>query len=353
MDLSTYFTDFLQAIRPTDEQRSALKNGHTLLRGRLNEYEPLKAAIVTTFLQGSYRRSTALRPAPKQRSDVDIVVVTRLHEVEYTPAEALDLFKPFMEKYYSGTYRMQGRSIGVSQKRVDMDLVVTSAPPESIMGILPADGDADQSIEDESRSAQIRKAAETVAWKTAALRIPNRDAMMWEDTHPLLQLDWTREKNAATNGHFVNVVKALKWWRYAQHPDSGSPRSYPLERIIAECCPDGICNVAEGVTRTLEAIVDHYRSGKPVLAAHGASADVLRRVSDAEFHQFYQLATGAARLARRAFSVEEDVDECARLWHELFGDAFPEPPRNEGDDGPKGGFTPRDGYSNPGRERFA
>ena len=344
MDIPTYFADFLQSIRPTDDQRNALKNGHTLLRERLNDYEPLKPAIVTTFLQGSYRRSTALQPAPKQRSDVDIVVVTRLHEDEYTPAQALDLFEPFMKKYYKETYRMQGRSIGIHQKHVDLDLVVTSAPPESVMGILP--GEIDESIEEEPAVVQLKEAVQIAVWKTAALRIPNRDVMLWEDTHPLVQLEWTRKKNATTNGHFVNVVKAIKWWRYAQHPDFGQPKSYPLERIIAECCPDGICTVAEGVTKSLEAIVARYGSGKPILLGHGAVTDVLHRVTVTDFVQFYELATAAAKLARRALSLE-DFDGSAELWGELFGDKFPKPPSKDDDDGPKGGFTPREGPSKP------
>ena len=44
--------------------------------------EDLKDIIVTTFLQGSYRRSTAVRPKQGKRSDVDIVVVTKLDKEE-------------------------------------------------------------------------------------------------------------------------------------------------------------------------------------------------------------------------------------------------------------------------------
>ncbi|XXY45981.1 hypothetical protein WME91_38855 [Sorangium sp. So ce269] len=355
MEAHSYFTDFLHRIRPTEEQRRALRDGHIQLRERLVEFEPLKPAVVTTFLQGSYRRSTALRPALNRRSDVDIIVVTRLHEHEYEPAEALNEFKNFVEKYYKGQYRIQGRSIGISQSHADLDLVITSAPPESVMGILPDEAKEDEPLEEETAVLTLKKAKQSVAWKEAPLRIPNREARCWEDTHPLVQLEWTREKNASTNGHFVNIVKALKWWMYDRHADVGSPRGYPLERIIAECCPDGIQSVAEGVTKTLESIVEQFKYGKPVLPDHGCHPDVLHRITQGEFHQFHGLATRAARIARSALDATA-LEDSVRLWRELFGEQFPDAPPaggGGGGGGPKGGFSPRKDPTVPGGGRFA
>lgn len=109
----TYFNDFLKNIRLTDNQVNELKSAHTTLRNRLMADEDLKDIIVTTFLQGSYRRSTAVRPKQGKRSDVDIVVVTKLDKEEVTREEALNVFEPFLEKYYEGKYRKQGRSWGI------------------------------------------------------------------------------------------------------------------------------------------------------------------------------------------------------------------------------------------------
>jgi hypothetical protein len=316
-------------------------------------FEPLKAVIVTTFLQGSYKRSTAVQPAPNKRLDVDIIVVTRLHENEYTPSKALDLFRSFVREYYKNEYRYQGRSIGISQEHVDLDLVITSAPPESIMGILPEEGRSDAPLEEETLEHQTKKLARSAstAWKDEPLRIPNREAMRWEHTNPLAQLEWTREKSARTNGHFVNVVKAIKWWRYDRQPKLDQPKSYPLERIVADCCPDGICSVAEGVTKTLEGIVSRYASRKPTLPDHGSHPDVLHRVTREQFHDFNQRALAAAKLARGALDAD-GVQESATRWRELFGDKFPSPPPLD-DPGPKGGFSPRTGPSRPGGGRFA
>lgn len=44
--------------------------------------------IETTFLQESYKRATIVRPKQGKRSDIDIVVVTKLDKEEVTPEEA-------------------------------------------------------------------------------------------------------------------------------------------------------------------------------------------------------------------------------------------------------------------------
>ncbi len=358
MEVPSYFADFLQAIRPTNRQREALRDGHIELRERLMSYEPLKPALVTTFLQGSYRRTTALRPAPKRRSDVDIIVVTRLHENEYTPSRAMELFRPFVVAHYKGNYRFQGRSIGISieisKTEVDLDLVITSAPAEQVMGVL---SDASNDPLDESALLDVGRNAGSTEWKEVPLRIPDRKAEKWEVTHPLAQIEWTHKKNASTNGHFVNVVKAVKWWKYCQWPDVEHPSGYPLERLVGECCPNGISSVAEGVTKTMEDFVVRFVGGKPVLPDRGCHPDVLHRLSREDFHHFYGLVAKAARLARRALDAKE-LEQSVDLWRELFGTDFPEAPKK--DDGPKGsgggtrgGFTGRTEQSDPGRGRFA
>ena len=41
MELPTYFTEFLRAIRPTENQRDNYKTGHQTLRDWLEAYEAL------------------------------------------------------------------------------------------------------------------------------------------------------------------------------------------------------------------------------------------------------------------------------------------------------------------------
>ena len=101
----TYFSDFLSNIRLSDSQISDLKTGHSTLRKRLLADEELAPIIVSTFLQGSYRRSTAVKPKNGNKSDVDIIVVTNLDSENTMPKEALDMFIPFLKMHYEGKYR--------------------------------------------------------------------------------------------------------------------------------------------------------------------------------------------------------------------------------------------------------
>jgi hypothetical protein len=338
--------------------------GHRVLREHWKAYEPLRPILLDDFLQGSYRRRTAIRPAGGKRSDVDVVVVTKLSEVEYSPTKAHEVLRPFLDKHYNGLWSQQGRSIGIKLDAIEMDLVLTSAPKESQVGLLKAASamsddalskalswDPASEAVDDSEVVLMKAIDSIVEWKSQAIRIPNRDAKRWEDTHPLAQWRWTVKKNAACNGHFIGVVLALKWWQATRQPSAEKPRGYPLERIIAECCPDGIPSVADGVTRTLEAIANRFGFGKPVIQDHGTDQDVLLRLSANDFATFYQAASVAAKVSRRALDADSRAESCA-LWRDLFGERFPAPP-SDGGDPPKGGFSRREGPSEPSHGRFA
>lgn len=349
----SYFKDFLSNIRLSDNQVNDLKTGHTTLRKRLEEDESLSKIIVSTFLQGSYRRSTAVKPKNGNKSDVDVIVVTKLDSEEYTPEKALNLFVPFLDKYYKNKYRIQGRSIGISLSYVDLDIVPTSAPSESETGILQDRAIiSEYTIEDfqkftksfnstlfESAYNIFCKSDSQPQWKSEPLLIPDREAKKWDKTHPLEQIRWTVEKNKKCDTYYINVVKALKWWRKIQCPEMKHPKSYPLEHFIGDCCPDGIKSVAEGIVLTLENIVKQHPS-KPYLADRGVPEhDVFARITNEEYDNFYNAVCNAAKIARAAYEAEELYDSVCK-WRELFGNEFPPAPEPKKSDSSTG-FTTR------------
>ena len=322
----TYFSDFLSNIRLSSSQISDLKTGHSTLRKRLLADEELAPIIVSTFLQGSYRRSTAVKPKNGNKSDVDIIVVTNLDSENTTPEEALDMFIPFLEKHYEGKYRKQGRSLGISLSYVDLDIVPTSAPSEAVQEELCSEELVSESSIEEF-SAFFTESDES-DWKDEPLLIPDREADTWDKTHPLEQIRWTVEKNKGCNGHYINVVKALKWWKKVMCPDMKHPKSYPLEHFIGECCPDDIESVAEGVVLTLEKIAKYYPT-KPFLADRGVPEhNVFGRLSEDDYNDFYESVCDAAQKARDAYDCE-NLHESVLKWRNLFGSMFPEPPTKE------------------------
>ena len=353
MELPSSFNEFLKEIRPTSNHTGDMMTGYKTLDTRLWDDEKLSPLIVNTFLQGSYRRATAVRPRGGKRADVDLVVVTKLKREEYTPQQAMDLFVPFLNKHYKGKWEPQGRSFGIGLSYVDLDLVITSAPSEAESAALksasvsatdtPEEVDdwrlvpsyvkfAERSLPDAARRMeQARKEAE---WKLSPLHIPDREAREWDETHPLAQIRWTWEKNKACNKHYVNVVKALKWWRRIGPESPKYPKGYPLEHLIGQCCPGGITSIAEGVTRTLETIASTYATYAslkivPTMPDHGVPAhDVFHRLTGEDFAAFHALARDGAATARRALDAKT-AQESAEEWRKLFGDKFPVPAKSE------------------------
>lgn len=353
MHLTSSFNKFLTEIRPTTNHTGDMMTGYKTLRTRLLGDERLSPVIVSTFLQGSYRRSTAIRPRGDKRADVDLVVVTKLLREEYTPQQAMNLFVPFLDKHYKGKWEPQGRSFGIGLSYVDLDLVITSAPSEAETVALksasvtapdtPEEVDdwrlvpsyvsfGERSLPDAWRRVELAK--KEVEWKLSPLHIPDREAELWDETHPLAQIKWTWEKNKACNKHYVNVVKALKWWRRVGPESPKYPKGYPLEHLIGRCCPDGIGSIAEGVTLTLEAIANNYSTYAqyelvPKMPDHGMPEhDVFHRLTGEDFAAFHALASEAAVVARRAFDAG-DERESAEEWSRIFGDKFPVPAKSE------------------------
>ena len=370
MELNSYFNDLLREIRPTQAQHRNLRDAHRRLRERLESDEELNPKIVTVFLQGSYRRATDTRPQGEDKLDVDMVVVTRLPHDRYpNPEDAMDVFVPFLEKHYKGKWEKKGRSFGIEMSDVKIDLVIASAPSEEeayasnfARGYLTLDDlFAGRSQYASELGAALGLHKDGTQWKTEPLFIPDREARQWQRTHPIEQIRWTTEKNKLTNGHYVNIVRLVKWWWRTKHPELKYPKGYPLEHMVGECCPDAVASIAEGFTLTLEEMHRRYEGHVlagivPFLHDRGVPEhNVLKRLTSPEFAALHQKVGEAGKTARAALD-EEDVGKSAALWRDLFGSKFPSPPSggSAGATGAgAGGYSPRKEKSHIGGGRFA
>ena len=131
MELNDQLRELVSEISPTDSQQKALRDAHIRLRERLMADDDLKPLIVETFLQGSYRRHTSIRPQGDDKPDVDVVVVTRVDQHKLTPEQAMNLLVPFLNRYYEGKWKKKGRSIGIEMSGVKLDVVLTSVPSQT------------------------------------------------------------------------------------------------------------------------------------------------------------------------------------------------------------------------------
>jgi hypothetical protein len=371
MDLPSYFNTFLTAIRLDDVTKWNIVAAHQDLTSRIKGDTRLADCVVSTFLQGSYRRGTIVRPDPQKRADVDVVIVTKLARDQFTPQQVLDLiFRPFLDREYPGRWEPQERSMCIHLDGIDIDLVPTSAPSEEEWRVLRSKSvTATESLED-TRDWQLspdwvplsergplhdilrtfRNATSSEEWRASPLYIPDRQFQQWKPTHPIAQIEWTSAKNARTSGNYINVVKAIRWSRRVIYAQTKHPKGYPLEHMVGDCCPDDITSVGDGVARSLENMVDAYRDDVmrqtlPFLPDRGVPThNVLGRLSFPEFSVFYYQVQQMAQLARSATNAE-DIPTSAQRWRQLFGELFPLPR-----DVP--GFTPRTAVSNPSGGRF-
>jgi hypothetical protein len=345
MQLPTYFADFLTDIRPDDDQLQEYQEGHKTLRQRMHDDEEISKLLVSDFLQGSYRRATAIQPEGDQKSDVDIVAVTTILDSEDVD-DVRGIFERFLNRFddYKGHLEPKTHSIGISLTKVEMDLVVTSAPSEAVEDALKTESRRTEDLLTKTFSAErfslagledltAFRESGTGEWKNQPLRIPNFDDGTWGDTDPLTQIAWTVQRNADCNSHYVNVVKALKWWRRTKCPKPKHPKGYPVEHIIGDYCTPGISSVADGVVSTLEGIRDcpvlagHRVAGTtPYLPDRGIPAhNVWKRIEFEDFDAFMDQVSAAATIAREAYDISDDVPASARRWHDLFGDPFHSP----------------------------
>lgn len=290
------FTDFLHDIEPSRTTKERAAAAHTALRDFLGQHETFSKYHVNTFLSGSYKRETAIRPAIKdgeeERPDVDIIVVTN-HTLRDHPGDVLDLlYRTLMQKY--DDLRKQTRSVGIFTASADMDVVPIIAP-------LGMDG---------------------------TLYIPDRKLSRWLVTNPPRHTTWTAEINEASGGRFKPLVKLMKWWRRENTTVSKHPKGFMIECIAAECMDYEEARYADLFLVTLETIVRRYAPSismgvvphvdDPGVPGHS----VMSGVTFAAFEGFYNKAKAHAELGQCA-QAEIDPEQELKLWRKIFGPRFP------------------------------
>lgn len=365
------FETFLSSIRPSRSQIEDFAEAHTKLRERFQQNESIKAIHIGDFLQGSYRRYTAIRPIAGRKSDVDIVIVTDLDKEDTSVDELKNQFIQFLKSYedYRGSIDdSKAHAIGLGVGDVEMDLVVTLTPStinlESIRSEISVTKQAitrDTDFWDSLTSdpLTIERSANNDSWKHDPLIIPNFQTGDWDETDPLTQIQWSHDHNMQCNGHFVNVVKVLKWWKREMAPKPKHPKSFPLEHVLGEYCEPGINSVAEGVWKTLQAMTDcptlnyHLQSGTvPTFRDRGIDTkDVWHRICFEDFEAFMDEIAAASSLAKLAY-YEQDSANSACIWGELLGPKFPTPDDCSSREINRGGFVRPRSVARPNRGTF-
>lgn len=296
----TQFLTLLSDIEPSPTTKSDASQAHTDLRKFLRNHPEFNSIHLDTFLSGSYKRDTAIRPRTQDgvvaRPDVDIIVVTN-HSLSCSPKDVLcNLHDVIEDEYSEPRPRLQARSVGVLTSKADMDVVPIIAP---------------YGIEN-------------------TLYIPDRKLEAWLVTNPPGHTTWTTQINNETNGYFKPLVKLMKWWR-CHHPTvSKRPKGFVIECIVAECMSRNETNYAILFTGLLESIVKRYQwsveaGTVPWISDPGVPANSVTSSMTADaFSGFYNKVKAHLSIAQRALQLSDsDPEKELELWREIFGIRFP------------------------------
>lgn len=290
------FDNFVRDIEPSKTTKARASKAHTTLRDFLSNHDTFKGVHVRTFLSGSYKRDTAIRPQKNgedvERPDVDIIVVTN-HSLDDSPADVVELLHKTLKEEYE-VIRKQQRSVGIETTDADMDVVPVIEP----------------------------------VGHGGKLYIADRKLEEWIETNPPKHTEWTTEVNTRADGRFKPLVKMVKWWRHQNPTVSKKPKGFVLECFTAESMSLIEKHYGELFVGTLESFVSayarHISQGQvSFIADPGVPGNsVTTGLSFAAFEGFYNKAKAHAETGRKALD-EEDADKAVALWRQIFGDRFP------------------------------
>lgn len=289
------FQKFLRDLEPSESTKKSAQSAHKTLRSFLEDHETFKEYHVKTFLSGSYKRDTAIRPKTKdgetERPDIDIIVITN-HTLRDKPQEVIALLYNTLKGKYPDI-RKQTRSVGITTSTVDMDVVPIIAP-------FGTDG---------------------------TLYIPDKKLDCWLVTNPPGHTEWTTEINKRFSGRYKPTVKLLKWWRRENPTISKRPKGFVLECIAAECMDPSVEQYPELFIGMLESIKSRYSTDillekVPYIEDPSVPGNsVTDGMSFAEFEGFYKKIKNHAEIGKKAI-IEEDEKLSLELWCKIFGDRF-------------------------------
>lgn len=297
MELEGHFRKFLSKIEPAETHTNEAVSAHTTLRERLEKDKEVSENLRETFLSGSYRRHTAVKPI----KDVDIFVVLKAEKG--SARKTLEWLEKALNRLgYKAKTEPQRRSVRVDLAYITMDVVPALAP----------DG------------------------LDRPLKLPSRQEDKWILSNPKAHIEHTTRLNKKSrDGRFVPTVKLSKWWRSVQLPKAKHPKGFFLECLCGEHMNLTSESYAKAFASTLDSMVRTYGQVPdrvPQVADPGMPGQYISTgITLQEFRDFLA-KVDQSRVAAAAATQAKDEKESVRLWQQVFGPEFP----SSDDDGSKG-----------------
>jgi hypothetical protein len=293
--VDTSFTQFDNNLNLDPIVRHQAQRIHNEIRDELTR----AGLIAGSFLQGSFARKTMLKPL----KDVDIVCLlpTSMWEVlrgPGGPGAAMESFKtPIRAKWPDVRFDVCDHP---GDKPAGKALKVTLPGLDFTIDLVPAfDQDG------------------------AYVLIGDRHEGTWTPSNTRIQLKNVSERNQDTGGRFVHQVREAK--ELTKHHDQlDFITGIVVESLLYNCLATQMTD-KQAIARFLAHAKNAVRG--QVLEPAGED-DVTAKWTDDQRDVAARTYAEASAKANEALRLEEagDVDTALRVWHDLFGDAFPAPP---------------------------
>lgn len=293
MTVNEAFDTFDDMLALPEEEREAATEFHHDIREVLQEAGVATGAI----LQGSFARKTMLPPL----ADVDLVVFlapeyASLRDEPGGSEAAMDL----IEDALAGAYP------SAIFDRSSHALKVDFGDGGFTFDIVPG-FDTDE----------------------ARIWIADREDDRFELSDTRLVTLAVQARNQECGGKFIHQVRMVRHW-FRRVLDGLVPR-FVGECLAYEVITDEMAH-DEAVAAVFAAAVKHVEEG--VVLVPGSDENVLDRLDDSALQALRDHLREADRAAQEALDLAAAGDEegAVDIWHQVFGDPFPEPPAQSVED---------------------
>lgn len=282
------FEEFDRDLQLDPDERRRAEDLHNEITALLR-----KAGIIeSAFLQGSFARKTMLGPL----RDIDKVLVlsvalAHLHDDPKGPEIAMDHIEAELRKAYpDATFRRTRHSLEID------------------FGALTFCFDAVPAFETTTEDDDVE--------------IANRDRGTWDRSNTRTLIRVVAERNQACDGLFVRQVRMAK--QFVKHTLDGALPGLHTESVVYSTITEKLEHA--------EACARIFAAGAKLLQGdyyEPTGTDMISRRLDREVRERARCAfVDAAERAREARRLAEAGDHvnAIRIWHQLFGNPFPEPP---------------------------
>lgn len=296
-------------VRPSDEQLDHLKERKDALEAHLVRDIPARCdVVVSTWLQGSYKLHTLIRPLSKQDYDVDVGVYFEWgHQsaVKLMPDELRDILQLSLQEFADRDDHVE-RVEDPAKERCSRAYYKNHLHID-----LPG----------------YHYSTDTRETRLATLK------GRWEKSDPEKMVDWFRARlEGEERAQARRVVRYLKAWAALrfQNDRDAQPSSVMFTVLVA----DAFVGVAQGkdledddaLKAVIESVFDRLSKSSEVENPVSSDQDRnLNRLGDAEFIRFMDAFDQLRNVAQNATQRDNSEADAAAIWTEAFDYLLPLP----------------------------